>query len=104
MEVDACRSEVSPLSESLFVKSAFYGRRVIICAIYRPLGTKIDSFTEHIIEKLIKSEFDVILCGDFNINLLNSINTNSVLNYVSKLSERNIIPLSPHPQVFPLFY
>ncbi len=71
---------------------------IIIRNIYRPANELVDSYTEfideftHILNNLESSNSDVIIVGDFNIDLLKIIDKPNVSQYFDMLTNHSFIP------------
>ena len=75
--------------EILFLKTKINGCDVVIGCIYRRPGAKTDEFVEvmgNILERLMSfNKCKMLLCGDFNINLLSNMTETRNLRYVEPL-------------------
>ena len=63
---------IQPFMEALFIEVFFNNRKYMIGLIYRVTNTNINSFIDGLNEMIepIENKHEVILMGDFNIDLL----------------------------------
>ena len=90
-----------PHIESLFVKLNHRNKKIIVAVIYKPPNANNNLFIEKLTEILtisnINSYDECILCGDFNYNLLELDNNNSVLNFFTSVNAFSLFPLISKP-------
>ena len=77
--------------ESIFVECRPYvaNKKLIIGMIYRRPGTPQAAFQQDLDSVLNKIDSPCILMGDYNINLLNENNDNSIANFANNLREKS---------------
>ena len=97
-------SMINNFSESLFVEipknNNNYHKDILIGVIYRPPNENMDIFNDYVTNLLdsLQTENKVIyLCGDFNINLLNSSTHTETDNFLNCLYSHSIFPLISKP-------
>ena len=75
------------------------GKNIIVTCLYRPPGTNIDIFNDHLenLLSLVKQNKIHFLVGDFNINLANHENHNATSNFVDLLFSFGLYPLINKP-------
>ena len=73
-------------------------KKVCVCSVYRPPNTDVVAFNYHM-EKLLDlfKNKKLYLCGDFNVNLLNSNGNNSTNFFLETLYSNGLIPLITKP-------
>ena len=88
--------------ESIFVEiSTKKGKNLIICCIYKHPSMTINDFTENyvsrLLEKLTFENKQIILMGDFNINLINSNSDTSTSDFLDLITSNSLMPLIHKP-------
>ena len=88
--------------ESVFIQTFDLNRKLktIIGTIYRPPGTNLALFNkefEKVIKFLTKSKSNLILLGDYNINLLNHEIHTETDDFLNLLSANTLLPLITKP-------
>ena len=88
--------------ESVFIQTFDLNRKfkTIIGTIYRPPGTNLALFNkefEKVIKFLTKSKSNLILLGDYNINLLNNEIHTETDDFLNLLSANTLLPLITRP-------
>ena len=88
------------MAESVFIEIQGYNnRKTVVSAIYRPPNTDVHQFTkefEHVLEAITSSSTDCFLTGDYNIDLLNTTNRET-LGFINLLFSNRIIPVISLP-------
>ena len=78
LEYSVCNAMtiMSPYMESIFIEITFNQKQYIVGLVYRVPNTNLDNFidTLNILIEPMKNKFEVILMGDFNIDLLQDNN------------------------------
>ena len=99
-KIDSCSVSL-PYIESLFIKINHRNRRILVAIIYKPPNANCNSFIDKLTELLtinnINSYDECILCGDFNYNILDLENSNSVINFLTLTNTFSMIPLITKP-------
>ena len=75
------------------------GKNIVITCLYRPPGTNIELFNEHLenLLSLVKLDKTYFLVGDFNINLSNYENHTASKNFADLLFSFGLYPLINKP-------
>ena len=71
----------------------------IISGFYRPPSSSISDFNDFLIDSFLPSvaSFNTVICGDFNINLLNPSNSLTTNNFINSMIGFNFYPLIDKP-------
>jgi hypothetical protein len=75
-------------------------RILVICVVYRPPDSKIADFLIEFNNYLMThtgSTHPLLICGDFNINLLNVDSVNSVAEFVDLIYSNSLLPVIHNP-------
>ena len=91
--------------ESVFIETLYIinKSKTVVGIIYRPPNSDVKSFNneiELIIKNLTKSKANLILLGDFNINLLNSETHPESEDFLNLLFANTLLPLVTKPTRF----
>jgi hypothetical protein len=98
-QLSVCNTHI----ESCIVQVKLNKFLLYVVTIYRPHSSSIENFTEKLIELLLSDVLkgkNVVLLGDFNINLLNQ-NINCISHFTNSLQCLNFLPLITKPTRFP---
>ena len=99
-KLDVQNSFICDLFEILTLSITLPNLNLIICGIYKPPHTSILDFTTSLYDNVIKkfsSKCKYILCGDFNINILNPLKLNSIDIFMQTLNSVNFLPVITRP-------
>lgn len=87
--------------ECLTVRIQCNPRNVYIATFYRPPGGNIDLFLDKFNDTLnelnANNNQEIIVCGDFNIDLLTNLNNADSLNFINMCSSFSLVPLISKP-------
>ena len=87
--------------ETLFLKVSFGETSLVVGIVYRPPASDSNLFTDKLvsyIEYLRRvNSCDLVLCGDFNLDLLAYRNSSDSQNFMNNLSSLSLIPLISKP-------
>ena len=90
-----------PNIESLFLKIFCESKQTTVGTIYKPPSATYIEFTdslENLVLQVTRDKLsETILCGDFNLNLLNSDNDAAPLYFVNCMSTLSLIPVITKP-------
>ena len=89
--------------ESIVVDCGFRNKRFIICNLYRPPNGNVFSFmgeVDNILNHIRNIGDEIIICGDFNFDLLSYTRSDEVLNFANLMSGNSVIPLISNPTRF----
>ena len=73
---------------------------VIICVIYKPPSSSSNLFSELLCERILShldTSKNIILMGDFNINLYNPLKLNTTSNFINLLLQYSFFPIITLP-------
>ena len=94
---------VDRIFEVLSFRLSCNGVKYIICCIYRPPSSSIIAFNElfnhRILDKLPLNS-DVIIAGDFNINLYNPLNISAINEFTNLMLSYNLFPIINKASIF----
>ena len=94
---------INELYECLTCQLTISNIKYIVNCIYRPPHTNvirfIDKFQDHVLSRF-SNRSNIIICGDFNINLLNPHSLNSVNTFISSMSAFNFISVINSPSKY----
>ena len=82
--------------EALSVEISNANQKALIISVYRPPKTDIKLFIDKLAEtinKAQKSYIEIIITGDFNINLMNYDSDNNVSEFLNTLASRSVTPV-----------
>ena len=92
---------VEQFIESLFVQFKYGGKLMLVGIIYRPPSSDLLLFLskmEDILMSIGRQKYDrVLICGDFNIDILNVDGDASTSNFINLLSSHFLLPLITRP-------
>ena len=90
-------TKMLPFMESCFIEISLNHKKFLIGGLYRPPDTNANLFTEKLNEMLepLKNTFQIILMGDFNIDLLKS--TTYTNNFQLCLQSNYLVPTITEP-------
>ena len=89
-----------PFIETLFVEISKENSKVLIIAVYRPPKADINQFLDKFINLINDSALkydEIILTGDFNVNLYNYETDNNASNFINTLASHSLIPIITKP-------
>ena len=96
-----CYSMMNPNIESLFLNVHKNNKQFILGVVYRPPNSDCKIFNEkldEIISSLNHSNYkDCIICGDFNLNMLNYIECNNTVKFMNIMNSASLIPVISKP-------
>ena len=82
--------------EAVFVKVTLPNKTIIVSSIYKPPNTKFDDFKTCMNKSLLslsQNETDIIICGDFNLDLLKLIeSSNNASTFYDDIKAMALIP------------
>ena len=89
-----------PIIETLFIETVKENCRLLIISIYRPPSANailfIDKLSE-LVSIISEDGYDeIILCGDFNLDILNYDNNENSLSLVNSRTSQSLIPIIPN--------
>ena len=90
-----------PNIETLFIETVKENCRLLVISIYRPPSANAILFINKLSELLSiisgNGCDEIILCGDFNLDILNYDNNENTLNLLNSLSSQSLIPIITKP-------
>uniref|UniRef100_A0A3Q3BKX6 Reverse transcriptase domain-containing protein n=1 Tax=Kryptolebias marmoratus TaxID=37003 RepID=A0A3Q3BKX6_KRYMA len=73
-------------------------KNIIISCVYRSPESNIDFFTDKIINVFERScNKNIVLCGDFNIDLANKTDSNHIVTFINSMHSLNLYPMISRP-------
>ena len=87
-------------SEILFIEVTNKTKNIILSSVYRPLDSSLKEFknsVKPIFDNIRRSNKDLYLVGDFNINVLDYENNVKVKNFVNFAFQNSLMPLINKP-------
>ena len=91
-----------PFFESVGIECTKFNKKYLICEIYRPprcipseFLEKLDSLFNNNLQSTQYEE--IFLCGDYNLNLLDTESNNSVSQFVNQMSSYSLLPVISRP-------
>ena len=97
--LDESLSFISPHFESIFIDVQIESTKLTLGSIYRPPGSSsnirdfVSNFSDQILDKISNPE--VIICGDFNIDL-NCISSPQITDFVTEMESHNFFNIITH--------
>ena len=90
-----------PHFECIGVEFRKANKNFLCCEIYRPPGTDIREFLSMLNQILLsipRNKYaETFICGDYNLNLLNSQDENIIQEFVDDMAERSLLPVISIP-------
>ena len=72
------------------------GKHIIVSCVYRKPGSDIEQFKDKIAVMFEKLS-DKIVCGDFNIDLLNPNRNKKIVDFIDEMSSMSLYPMITKP-------
>ena len=90
-----------PFFESVGIEFTKNNKKYLVCEIYRPprsIATEFLEKLESIFNNFQTSHYEeVFICGDYNLNLLDSETNNSICQFINQMSTYSLLPVISRP-------
>ena len=90
-----------PFFESVGIEISKSNKKYLICEIYRPPRSNPTDFLdklESLFYNFQTSQYEeIFICGDFNLNLLDSETNNSISQFINQMSTYSLLPVISRP-------
>ena len=90
-----------PSFESVGIEFTKYNKKYLICEIYRPPRSTPSEFLEKlesIFNNLRSTQYEeIFICGDYNLNLLESESNNATSQFVNQMATYSLLPVISRP-------
>ena len=86
--------------ETVFIKASKADKTIVVGSCYRPPNSSVDTFLANLTEKLHSvnlTQTNFILCGDFNLNLLNIHSNASSADFYDTMYSFHLLPVISKP-------
>lgn len=97
-----CLSFITDEVEILTLRVISSNDTFYFSCVYRPPSFSIDSFNDILSNNILPhfANRRTVICGDFNVNLFNPLNSNNVDNFISVFASFNFYPVIDQPTRF----